>query len=340
MTKTAQPAEFLPISEVRNHPNADRLDIAKVNGFQVIIGRDTYSAGNMVWYYEPDTAFYEDQAIALGIDKYLSRKTDRYGDRVLVLRETKLRGVLSEGLIVKDIAGVDSFKYEAPPAKYAGGQADAAPEKRDFPGYGSLTNLKKEPRAIPDGAIVTVTEKIHGTNSRVGFVTDAEGNFVLLAGSRTVNRKYNPDSLYWLPTQKHSGIIRMLERLHSEGYHCATLYGEIYGPTVQNYSYGLQNTELGYVAFTLKINNVVQEPTRFETMCQEYEIPIAPRVVAMPYSFEAIEQMAEGPSLIAPMGFDKHAREGVVVQYGQDIYKYVCASYLLSKNNREKASDI
>ena len=46
--------EIREISEVLNHPNADRLDLCKVEGmeFQFVTGRDEYKPGDKVVYFD------------------------------------------------------------------------------------------------------------------------------------------------------------------------------------------------------------------------------------------------------------------------------------------------
>ena len=46
---------FTTILKVENHPNADRLEIAFVYGFQVIVQKGKYSAGNRVVYIPIDS---------------------------------------------------------------------------------------------------------------------------------------------------------------------------------------------------------------------------------------------------------------------------------------------
>ena len=43
------------IKEIKSHPNADRLDIAVVYGFEVVIGKDGYKVGDKVLYIPIDS---------------------------------------------------------------------------------------------------------------------------------------------------------------------------------------------------------------------------------------------------------------------------------------------
>jgi RNA ligase (TIGR02306 family) len=78
---------FLPVVSVSPHPNADRLDCAVVEGFEVIVGRGTLTPGDAVLYIPRDTVIPQPLADFLGVKSA----------RVRVIR---LRGEPSEGLVM------------------------------------------------------------------------------------------------------------------------------------------------------------------------------------------------------------------------------------------------
>lgn len=57
------------IGEVWNHPNADRLDLARVDGmsFQFIVGRDQYKVGDLVVYFPIDSLLPQNIVEKLGL---------------------------------------------------------------------------------------------------------------------------------------------------------------------------------------------------------------------------------------------------------------------------------
>jgi RNA ligase (TIGR02306 family) len=339
----------LPIKIKYSHPNADRLEVLHIAGFKTVVACGLYSIPEEVLFFEPGTAFTIAEATRLGINKYLNEKTDINGDRVLVIREVKLRGIMSEGLILPletVMVKEEIFKFKPPASKFT--MADAAKDNANFPQYGSLENLRRYPNAIPEGAPVYITEKIHGTNSRVGFVrsqtSEEPCSMVLMAGSRTVNRKPpepGSSSLYWMPYELQPGINALFKFLFEEGYDSATLYGELFGPSIQSYSYGLAQKVVKYRAFTLKINGKVCEPELFQDWMALFNIEVAPIIEGpFAYSYEEVASLAEGPSLIRQASFADHKREGVVVQWGHGIFKYVCDSYLLGKGQKLETTDL
>ena len=42
------------ISRITTHPNADKLDLAQILGFQCVVQRNAYKAGDKIIYIRPD----------------------------------------------------------------------------------------------------------------------------------------------------------------------------------------------------------------------------------------------------------------------------------------------
>jgi len=89
--------EIRRISEVSHHPNADRLDIAKVDGleFQFITGRDEYKQGDEVVYFPIDSILPDDIIARLGLEGRLS------GPEKNRVKTIRLRSEISQGIVGK-----------------------------------------------------------------------------------------------------------------------------------------------------------------------------------------------------------------------------------------------
>jgi len=77
------------ISEVIPHPNADRLDLAKVLGFQCVVPKNQYKQGDMVIYIRPDSVLPTDP----WAEEYRKYSPKR-------VKSVKIRQIWSEGIIV------------------------------------------------------------------------------------------------------------------------------------------------------------------------------------------------------------------------------------------------
>jgi RNA ligase (TIGR02306 family) len=97
MTERAM-ASIRRISEIRNHPNADKLDIAIIDGWQLVTAKDNgFKAGDIVVYCEIDSWIPSEVAPFLSKGKEPREYNGVKGER---LKSIKLRGELSQGLIL------------------------------------------------------------------------------------------------------------------------------------------------------------------------------------------------------------------------------------------------
>ena len=85
--------EIAKITDIIPHPNADRLEIAKVKNWNVIVAKDSYTVGENIVYIHPDAQLNCELEWVQPMVKFL-------GSRGRV-RTVKLRGVFSEGIALK-----------------------------------------------------------------------------------------------------------------------------------------------------------------------------------------------------------------------------------------------
>ena len=185
-----------------------------------------------------------------------------------------------------------------------------------------------------------VSEKIHGTNARIGWV---EGT--LLAGSHGLQRKRpEPEEIatntYWFPATLEP-VRSLLDDLRQQGHSVAILYGEIYGSRVQSLHYGRRDG-LGFAAFDALAGEHYLGYDDFAALCERHGVETVPILDRGPFSLERIAELSRGQTTLP----DQHIREGVVVrpvkerfdpQVGRVILKYLSDDYLL--NDKLTAAD-
>lgn len=352
-------AEVTTIHHIRPHPNADALEIGSVGGWQVCIRKGTYRDGDPVVYLESGTVIGPDVAEQLGIRNYLAEKTDIDGNRVLVIHRVKLRGEPSFGLVVTpepgmqvgdDVAAHYGVRKYEPPVRLT--TTDALPDDPRFPQYTNIENLRSYPDVLTEGEPVVVSEKVHGTNVRLAIIRGEDDagqpNWFAMAGSRTLRRKAPSaealrQNIYWFPWSLYP-VKRLLEALATDrAQRQAILYGEVFGPGIQAYTYG-QNRP-GFRAFDLMVDGQYLAHGVFQALCDEHDVPTVPLVGIVPYRLETVKTLSEGPSLIG----GTHGREGVVVKplverthpaVGRVVLKYVSDTYLFGKAAEQDTTDI
>ena len=246
--------------------DAYAIELAHINGWAAVVKKDEFSVGQYVVFCEIDSWMPHEIAPFLSKGKepreYLGVKGER-------LRSQKLRGTLSQGLILPiNILPAGSYtegedvseklgivKYEPPiPAQLAGqvrGNFPSLVSKTDEERVQNIQGLEK----YLDEVFVE-TEKLHGTS--VSFVLNVNGELEVC--SRNLSLKEDENNLYWKLAKKNDALS-MLNSVKS--YYEATgasvktvaIQGEGVGLGIQKgWEYGIQDPE--FFMFTIQVNGV------------------------------------------------------------------------------------
>ena len=145
--------EICKIDDIKPHSNADKLELATVKGWQVVIGKGTHQIGDTITYIPIDTVLPLDLSDTLGVTKYLSNGR---------VRCAKLRGEPSFGIVappygvlgenVAEKMGITKYVH---PVKYTVGDAEA--NHPLFDGYTDMENMRNFPDIFVDGEEVIAT---------------------------------------------------------------------------------------------------------------------------------------------------------------------------------------
>jgi len=195
---------ILRIDDVYDHPNADRLSILRIRGYEAITNKDEngahrYAAGEVVIYVPEGAVVPERHLKERGYWDEKNGKGMLAGSQGNRVKAIKLRNVLSQGLVwklgatpqgtpiasygypalsddnartkvqvgdnVADFFGI--VKYEEPiPTSMSGKVVSEIAARFDY----DIENLKNYPDFFQDGEQVVVTEKLHGTFCRVSHI--------------------------------------------------------------------------------------------------------------------------------------------------------------------------
>jgi RNA ligase (TIGR02306 family) len=346
------------IVEPHPDPEASAIEVGRIADYQLVVGKGQFKTGDRVVYI-PESAQLPANLIAeLGLEGRLS------GPDKNVVKAIKLRKVLSQGLAYKPetawpehwVPEYDAAeelgitKYEPPiPAQLRGQVERFVPdysEARHAFGVQSLTyteiNNVKAGSDFQEDEPVVMTEKIHGTCTITGI---AKGRrFVSSKGQagKWLVLKEDPNNVYWRAAYENDLFEKLEQILDATHEEVAILYGETYGPKVQDLHYGLKGDQLGYRAFDLKLGTVgYVDWTVFKTLTDILGIPTVPVIYEGPYDKDTMLLHSIGNSTIQGAN---HIREGVVVKPIKEredkrgrrvVYKSVNPSYLLRKGGTE-----
>lgn len=358
--------DVVRIDKIVPHGNADRLEIAVVKGWQVVVPKGVYQPGDKAVYVPIDAVLPPDlEAKLFPEGSKIKLKNSR-------VRTIKIRGQYSQGMLIHlDDVGIDKSnpvgtdvaemlgisKYE-PPLKQPTRLGGQPKKKRDqnpyFKEYTDIQHLKNFPHAFQTGERVLLDEKVHGTNFRAGWVPRHANkwwkkiiNFFrspweFVYGSHHVQLQ---NKMLWNGFYRRNVYAEIVHKLDlmeriPKGY---VVYGEIYGDGIQkNYSYGLKDGNIDVVFFDVydsKWGAYLSPDMRDYWLDRNgFEKHIVPAVgrIKFPADLSDLDHLVAGPSILAPEA--QPICEGVVVRSLENDtppYKIINPAYHAAQNNTD-----
>ena len=229
-------ASIEKLISVEPHPNADRLDLVKVLGYQCVTERGLHKAGDLVIYIQPDSVLPEDAEWAESYRKYSPTR----------IKAVKLRGEWSEGIIVKfgqvddffpqiglleegyDVSfnlGITHYEPPLPQDLSAKGLLPFGIPKTDEERWENITGR------LPIGEIVDVTLKVDGQSWTAYY--DLESDTFGICG-RTLEFKPDASNKYTAHIERYDIKNRLIAFCKDKGVSLA-IRGESYGPGIQSF---------------------------------------------------------------------------------------------------------
>lgn len=338
---------------VRPHPNADRLELARVGLFDAVVGKGQFHDGEVVVYI-PEQAIIPDGLIrTLGLEGKLAGKAK---NRV---KAVKLRGALSQGIVAKTdilqlqpetpgygeamdaimksmkgeltdfdfapLLGIEKWQPEIP--IHMSGEVAPAPQLLRWI---DIENIKRFPDIFQPGDEVSVTEKLHGTCTLATVEMDRDGNDYTVRNVIVTSKGFAEkhlalteagDNLYWRAVNNFPVRELALKAAETLGngvdIEAVGVYGETYGAGIQDLAYGATKNAFGFAVFDIFVKTVDGEGfwvRSKDVQALAQEVGIP----AVPVLFEGpydIEHIASIASGKEQMsGTEANLREGVVIR--------------------------
>lgn len=363
--------KIVTIEEINPHENADKLEICKLENLDwiCVIQKNSFNVGDLCLYIPIDSILPEVlESKIFGSDSKIKLNKGR-------IRTIKLRGIISQGLVVKPgVVGINIYKlgqdftselgitkYE-PPEKLPNAYGSCNKVKKmyinsNFNKYTDIENIKNHPKVFEDGEQVYISEKLHGTSFRCGWVENEANTywkkikkfFGLLSkyefiwGSRNVqlsSPKY--EDKYFYDENVYAKTVKQYD-LKNRLQYGEVLYGEIIGYGIQGkYTYGCLEGETKLYVYDIMKDNKYMDTEDFFSACFLKGVPTVPFINIGPYSKESIEWYTKGASMLNSVGTP--IREGCVVKpikernnpyCGRTVLKSINSDYLLLKDNSD-----
>jgi len=315
-------AEVVEVN-LEKHPDADSLSVVRIGGYTVVVKTSDWKEKYGV-YITPESQIDTTRPEFAFLHK---------GRQFEVIKVRKLRGVYSQGLLVKvpvaefevgqDFAEYFGVVHYTPP-EYDETNAGEDSKSPIAVGKYDVDSLRKYRYIIADGEPIFVTEKCHGQNIRCIWKDEQ-----LYVGTRNRWVKEGEFAQCWKVIRSQRDNIEAL----CKAYPGHVLYGEGVGFN-PGFEYGYSKANLGFLAFELMkpdLTFINAETAR--SIIAGFNIKQVPTFGVMPFNYDKLAEMIEKPSPYFP--FNK-CMEGVVVKplverqpnCGRVIFKLVSNVYL------------
>jgi len=285
-----------PILDIQPIKGADRIEVATIKNWKVVVGKNEFRIGDNVVCFEIDSFIpIEEKFEFLRKSCYKKMIDETEGFRLKTIR---LRKQISQGLIMstsilpsnkfeigEDIAAVlNVIKYDPPLPKELDGEAvgyyPSYIQKTDEERIQNLTSEYDEYRKIR----FLASEKMDGESSTF-FLNDNEFGLC----SRNVQLIFNPENTFGRMAIKYN-IEEKLRKLNKN----LAIQGEIIGETIKGNKYNIKGQKL-------LVYNIFEE----------FELDTVPTIYSnfiLPETIEELLKLAYGVSKLN----DKIIREGLV----------------------------
>jgi len=294
---------------------ADKIELAKILGWQCVVLKGEFMPGDKAVYFEVDSFLPIDERYEF-LRKSSYRKNDFMGEGFRI-KTMRMRGQLSQGLLqqIKLFPEIDlNSDIDTDVTEALGVRKWYIPEVQTATGtmvgekpYGIPTTdedrLQSKPQYLDylRGRAYIITTKMDGTSGTV-FWNDSDFGCT----SRNYKIEEDEESLYWFPNRKYG----LRDKLNGLGKNIA-IQGEICGP-------GIQKNHLRLKDYTWYVFDVYDLDTgmyyghnELRQFCDEMgltPVPVEEAGEAFGYSVEDLLNKAKGKY---PTGLDK---EGIVVR--------------------------
>ena len=310
--ETSPYVRLVTIDTITPAENSDFLEkiTFKEVGWNVISRKGLHEPGKSVMLIPPESVLPFELSEELEVTNYLSKG---------MVRAARFRGNRSEGLIV-DEKKVEPYlpyimKWDELPCKQIRGKRIPGYDiPIDFEIFYHIPNILNKPDTFYPGELISVSEKVHGMNTRCGNLPHPQtGKYGLYVGSHKVVLKESKKNTFWRVVRK-----RLADRLPP----AYMFYGETFGLGIKHLHYERNIPDI--LLFASMVGGKYLNCYEFRAVCERYHLPCVQSNIVKFESLEQLRVLADEPSTLTKA----HHREGIVIVSVEDPRKMAkCISF-------------
>jgi RNA ligase (TIGR02306 family) len=339
-------ASIQTIKEVKNHPNADNIEIVVFEniGWQCVSRKGEFKAGDRAVFFEIDSL------IPMKYEWIKFLQDQNHPEKPAKLKTMRFRGEISQGLALpisilppdcvieegKDVTEtLEITKYEPEIPACLNGIVKGA--RRWIPKT-EEERVQASPKLIDEfqNRLVVITQKIDGTSCTIAY-NDGEEDVCGREWS------YNEgDNTYWKVARKYD-VLRKLKEISKQTGINYGIQGEIAGPSIELNRLALKDHDL--FVFNVRNINIGRYLGFYEykEFCDRLQLQMVPILQIAKFEWKSVEELLE---LAKGKYVSGNHQEGIVIRPVEEFYsevlrgrasfKAVNNDYLLEKEKRKK----
>lgn len=305
------------------HFNADSLEVCQAGGYQCLVRKGDFQDGDLAVFIPPDTICNSSRPEFSFLDT---------AGRPIRIKAKKLRGIWSEGLIIKAPEGVAAgdnlyetlgLTHYEPEQEHVstGGNWAKAPAKWSALSKYDVENGKnsKYVNLFTVGEEVVVTGKLNGSNCCFVY-SEEELHCRSRSGFRT-----RENNVFW------NCLTPEIEKFCTDNPDYI-LYGESVGH-VKGWKYDVPNGQVSFRAFDIyQPNRQYCCTEKFFELCDKFNIPTVPLICKTGFDLEKMIEQSQNPCPITGGLAEGIVVKPVVERYnerlGRVMVKFINPKYL------------
>lgn len=270
-------ATIRKIDRITPIQRADKIECAHIAGWPVVIGKDEFHEGDLCVYFEPDSMLPLSMPVFSKLADRGRNEDNSEGELCVVLSTVKLRGQLSQGLVIHlgdvdlpdDVKEGDDVSSILHVEKYDPPETDLPDNMKPKLFFVSTTdeervqNLEQMVEWLsvhPDlAAKYKASEKIDGTStSFYRIIDDGEVKYGACSHLNEIIGDEDSDDIYWRNFKAYHAKNLLDSIAERTGAITVVIQGESAGPNISRNRLGLN--ELRFYAFNVIIDGVRHDP--------------------------------------------------------------------------------
>lgn len=349
-------ATIRTISELRPIPNADRIEVAQVDGWECVVAKGEFHTGDTIVYIEVDSVCPEKPEF-----EFLRERKFR-------VKTIKLRGQVSQGLVlpisilpegkkyqvgddVTEVLGITKYDPQAVEEKSLVQQGKrrrfrnifgGATKRAKFPDWIAKTDEERIQNLVGlferergAGTEFSVTEKVDGCSATYYLKKRRFRRPEFGVCSRNMQLHDRDNSAYWKVAEQYD-MENVLKKLIGKNSR-VVLQGEICGNKIQGNKYKIDGYRLFVFNLIFTDKHGVQKVCRTLEIADRFQkagvcletVPMVGEHIKLPDTIAELVEFSKGKSVVNK----KQKREGVVMRTEGVSFKVINPDFLLAEKD-------